>query len=131
MRWLSTAARTGGAEARVLERQQQEQRDRQPRGDEEKAIGAERHAHEVDGAAQIGRRLHGLHHGAEEIRRDRHRHEGEPDRQQHLIELGWRGRAGGRACARRRRSATAAARNAIGSVARNGQPYTFISVTVM
>ncbi len=88
MRWLSTAARTLRAEARVVERADQRQGDDERDRDQEQPVFAERQAEHADRAAQEGGRLDRLLQRAVDIGCDRDRDEGDADGQQHLVEVG-------------------------------------------
>ena len=87
MRWLSTAARTCAPKRVYSSAADQQQRDHQRDADQEQAVDPESEAEDRHRAAQIARHLHRLLDGAEDIGRDRDRHEGKPDGEQHLVEI--------------------------------------------
>ncbi len=118
-----------GAEARVVEAEDQQRGDGHSDDAEEDAVDAEALAGEFDGALQIAGKLDRLLAGAEDLGSGGRRHEDEADGEQHLVEL-----AGAVETAEdrplERHADDRRARKATGRVSRNGAPNRRISVAV-
>ena len=76
-----------GAEAGVFQRADQHDCYDHADADQEQPVGRDIEPEHVERAAHIGRHIDRLLGGAEEIGGDRHRHEGDADGQQHLVEI--------------------------------------------
>ena len=87
MRWLSTAARTCAPKRVYSSATTSSSVMTSADADQEQPVDAEGQAEDRHRAAQIGRHLHRLLDRAVDVGRDRDRHEGEPDGEQHLIEV--------------------------------------------